>query len=263
MRSASDASGYWPPDMARRSYLRRIAEPLTPGLPALFSVPRAAPDERRPPAASASASTPTLRRATASGPATSSPGRVPRASFGGGRRAVPNTPPSPSSAIAPDLTRPSTDPALEAVKTRSAAPPLALGRDLGAAPTALLADTVSIRPAAAEHTAPTHSALLGPAETPSAPAAGDAVPDADEVPADSGAVALPLRPPAAPPAGLEPASPRIHIGTVEVRTTPQALPPTAVQPPSPAVPPAASPASGNATAPLSRAYGWRYGLIQS
>jgi hypothetical protein len=237
MRSASGTSGYWPPDMARRSYFRRIAEPLTSGLPALFSVPRAAPDERRPPAASASAGTPALRRTASSRSAASSPARAPR---------LP------------------TDPAVEAVPTRSAPPPLTFDRSLGAAPADPVADTVSIRPAAAEDPVPTHSARLDWTEIPSATAAAGAISAADAIaPAEPGAVVLPLEPLATPPARLEPASPRIHIGTVEVRTTPQPLPPTVVQPPSPAVPHTPSPTSGNAAAPLARAYGWRFGLIQS
>jgi hypothetical protein len=286
MRSASAACGRSPLDMARRSYLRRIAEPLKPGLPALFSVPSAASDERRPPAASASAGTPTLRRATALRPAASSPGRAPRASFGGDPRAAPNTPPSPTggaslfalqgsapdgpaiatgiapqSPIAPDLSPPSTDPAVSA---RFAPPPLALGDGLRTAPTDPVSDTVSMQPAASEDAAPAGSAALDWAEIPSPEIlSADPIPTAEATaPADPRAVVSSLERLSAPPV-LEQASPRIHIGTVEVRTTPQPPPPAAVEPPSPALPPAASPTSGNATAQLSRAYGWRYGLIQS
>jgi hypothetical protein len=211
--------------MARRSYLRRIAEPLTPGLPALFSVPSAAPGEQRPPVAPVAAATPALRRTAARPSAASSAGRAPRASFGGDRRATPNMPPSPTEGEKL-FGVPGTAPNGPAITT-GIAPPSVIATDLS---------RPSIDPAG---------------ET-------DAM-----APAEPGAVTLPLEPPAAPPAGLEPTSPRIHIGTVEVRTTPQPLPPTPVQPPSPAVPPAASPASGNAAAPLSRAYGWRYGLIQA
>ena len=72
----------------------------------------------------------------------------------------------------------------------------------------------------------------------------------------------PLDPPRIAPAAtsehVESAAPRIHIGAVEVRTTPPPFPT--------ALPPVASPPGhvlGGASAPVSRAYGWRFGLIQS
>jgi hypothetical protein len=47
-------------------------------------------------------------------------------------------------------------------------------------------------------------------------------------------------------------APRIHIGVIEVRTTP-----------SPPAAPAAPRALVAPPAPISRGYGWRFGLIQS
>jgi hypothetical protein len=53
----------------------------------------------------------------------------------------------------------------------------------------------------------------------------------------------------------ETAAPRIHIGTVEVRSS--APPPAPVQTPA-----AAHTAPRTDAAPISRAYAWRFGLVQ-
>ncbi len=67
MPSGSAAARQWPPDVAGRTYLQRIAQPLRPGDPVLFAMPQVAPDDARPPAtppvtSAAPASGPVLRR---------------------------------------------------------------------------------------------------------------------------------------------------------------------------------------------------------
>jgi len=82
-----------------------------------------------------------------------------------------------------------------------------------------------------------------------------------EPPAIPSANATPRFP--APPQSIsartsDPASPRIHIGTIEVRTTP----PPAPQPSPPAAPVPTGASRDSASVPVSRGYGWRFGLSQ-
>jgi hypothetical protein len=60
--------------------------------------------------------------------------------------------------------------------------------------------------------------------------------------------------PTAPPASDSAAAPRIHIGTVEVRST--------APPPMRAPQPAAGTAARPEAAPIARGYAWRFGLVQ-
>src|SRR5579864_7397278 len=67
MPSGFAAARHWPPDVAGRTYLQRIAQPLRPGDPLLFAMPQVAPDDARPPAtapvaSAAPSSGPVLRR---------------------------------------------------------------------------------------------------------------------------------------------------------------------------------------------------------
>ena len=89
MPSGSAAARHWPPDVAGRTYLQRIAQPLRPGDPVLFAMPQVAPDDARPPA-----TPPVVSAAPASGPVLRrTPSRV--------ASPAPMQAPSPRSAMSP------------------------------------------------------------------------------------------------------------------------------------------------------------------
>jgi len=298
--------------MARRSYLERIAEPLPPGEPVLFAVPRPAVDEARPaaapraqtaPAPAAPAATPSLRRAAAGNALAAVPGSLTAAA------AAPAAP-----AATPSLRRVAASNALVAVPgSLTAAPPLAATRSSSApaspvfesAPIAPppVADAPAMRaepPDFSEPTQPSNRALeigppldavsrvvadpppfsfraepspqvLPPAAKPASASSKPTLTAAAAVPIVRAADPIPSQlPPAAvlslnisqaeSPNSSGAAPPRIHIGTIEVRTSP---PPAPVPPPSPTpLQPASHAPPGGAAAQFSRAYSWRFGLIQ-
>jgi hypothetical protein len=258
--------------MPRRSYLHRIAEPLSPGDPVLFAVPRPPPEEaraasemqtptpaapsraptlrRRASASAAPAATATTQHATAAPVATGAASFVPSPRASASDQPIAAAPPVPLSTqpppIAGERTTRITPPAAPApdeaterqhgptgqrVVESASASPLVLPGD--AAPR----DLVSI------------SAVSDPPPKTVAPTARTmpVVPDPFDEP-------QPARLPT--PGGR--ATPRIHIGTVEVRSATPALPQA---PPPPA--PRAAPASPRGdTASISRGYAWRFGLVQ-
>lgn len=273
MPSGSAAARHWPPDVAGRTYLQRIAQPLRPGDPVLFAMPQVAPDDARPPATAPVVSAvpvpgPVLRRtpsrvaspapmqapsprsavspvpaaATIPPPALSAPGREIAAASPVPAPVVAGELPLITGAASPPTQAPlAATPAQIDVPTAS---PLEVGMTEAVAPTAPTQTAQTSEPPSAPVAAATIDAL--PAR-----ATHDAVPLPDRV-------ALPaLRlPGAAPPVDTgAPPPPRIHIGTVEVRAAP---PPPPVPVPQ-AAPRAASRPDG---APISRGYAWRFGLVQ-
>jgi len=212
--------------MARRSYLKRVAEPLAPGQPVLFAVPRPGPDGVRPVAA------PKARMASAP---------APKSATAAAAKSAVATPSEPATVAAP-LLRPDAAP--------DAAPPAVGSSLLTTAP-----------PPTQGSPAWTHSVHAS-----SSPEFAGAA----EFPIVSEADALPMqRPPSAAPVTNIPwatkpvgrAPPRVHIGTIEVRTSPPPAPVPA-PPPSPQQQTAVHSPPGPAVA-HSRAYGWRFGLSQS
>jgi hypothetical protein len=199
--------------MARQSYLQRIAEPLRPRDPVLFAMPRPPQSEAR-----AAAEVPVAKPA------------APASSRRASSRVVPNPAPAP-----PNAAR---TPAPEPVEAATETP----------APTERTAAGVFIPPASMSA-----RTALDPA-----PAPREIGSMRDMIAAAMG-VTIGPEPPGGPPpsplsmpsAGSAPA-PRIHIGTVEVRS--------AAPPPAPTPPTAAAPRM-DAT-PISRGYAWRFGLIQ-
>jgi len=271
--------------MAHRSYFQRIAEPVRLGDPLLFAMPRAAPDEARPPAvppAAATTVTPSAASVLRRAPARAAPPLAPAAlpATPSVVPATPSTVPAIPSAQVPAIATPanaaprglaSAVPPPAAAPAVPAPPPGPLsaaepGRRSASVPAA---DVPASPGARREETAATDfvgppsfaTGLAAPApaaaELPSVfrPAPRTAQSTSDGVPgARSGARhAEPvIRPPAslaAPPssssAGVVP--PRIHIGTVEVRSAAPVLPHAA---------------PGSAAAPISRGYAWRFGLVQ-
>lgn len=212
--------------MARRSYLGRVAEPLPPGQPVLFAVPRPAPDAVRP------AATPKAR--TASAPAA-----------------------KPATAAAPKPTAVS-----PSAPAAAAAPLLHLDARSDAAPAAIGDGPLTATPPPTQVTQlSTGSIHTSSSPEPASAAELPIVSVHDRLPAQFPTSAAPLANIswAAKPVGHAP--PRIHIGTIEVRTSPPPAPVPA-GPPSPQQQSASTSPSGDTVA-YSRAYGWRFGLSQS
>jgi hypothetical protein len=208
--------------MARRSYLERVAEPLPPGQPVLFAAPRPAADSVRPAVAS--------KAQTAAQPA---------------------SPPKPTSAPSP-ATAPEPPPRRAAARNAVPAAP-GSGPLTAVAPPAQTPSSVA---AANSASSSSHPALTGTAVLP-IDSAADLIPEQHP----PSVVLQPHISSAASPKPVGTVPPRIHIGTIEVRTLPTPAP---GPPPRPAPPqhPASHSPSGAAAAPFSRAYGWRFGLIQ-
>jgi len=249
--------------MARRSYLQRIAEPLCAGDPVLFAVPHPAPDEARPAAmnptlaSGAASSAPLLRRAPARADSLPAPVAASRPFLPQARAAV-----APADAVAnamPDAAGTSAfqassaerhaaaaEPGMRSAPPRSPEPVQAPDESHEPAPAEdRVAGFVRQPPSATFHAAPPSAAFEVAAASPHAVGiAPSGTPDALQ------AEPAHRQPPS--PAATTPntgsAAPRIHIGTVEVRSA--APPPAAARP----APPAA--------APISRAYAWRFGLVQ-
>jgi hypothetical protein len=255
--------------MARRGYLQRIAAPLSPGEPVLFAVPGPAAEDARPtaPAAGAPASpAPALRRKPAARPAMAAAGQksAPDAVIG-----PPQGEPNFTPAEAHQTPAPFADAPKDWASPPTAAPaarPLPAASAVEPGPKMLPAAT----PLAATGRAPlTQLALPDPspvalsppqaapaARRPAEPLAAPALAPASPAPAAPGPASVSAAPPwPGPPA--EP--PRIHIGTIEIRTT-TPPPAPAAPPPAPTAAPAAAARAPSASPP--RGYAWRFGLIQ-
>jgi hypothetical protein len=268
--------------MPRRSYLHRIAEPLRSGEPVLFAVPRPLPTEARAPVEAPTISqdaaeptrAPTLhRRAATRGTIPATPD-LSAAAVGAPVAAAPCTlalgntaapagiarAPTSSAALPSRTVATIDDPG--AISRASALPPM-LGepqmRPAAVAPSARAAARILASPTAPLGRAaePRH---VSSSQRP-APFAPDlTAPDVTMVDLAASSLSRPVsiapaiaRPPSTPASGAAPA-PRIHIGTVEVRTT---TPPAA-----PPAPRAAPEAPQRDTAPIARGYAWRFGLLQ-
>lgn len=262
--------------MTRRSYLQRIAQPLRPGDPVLFALPQAPAAERRP-----AAGLPTSRPAgppTAPAPRLRPPGDAGAAEtvvVPADERATPSqdvilpadpiaaAPPSDASAPRmPAVQRPRSTLASETHRTppARAAQPEAPPRE---PPAFALAATravargergpeVRIEPPAsspASAAASAHPAAAMPASAEaSAPRVAPVAREPESFPD--------ARPPARTAMSATDAAPapRVHIGTVEVRSAAPTLPPRATQ--------RAAAAPRTDAAPIARGYAWRFGLVQ-
>ena len=272
MSSGFAAARRWRPDVAGRTYLQRIAQPLRPGDPVLFAMPQVAPDDARPPAmppvaSAAPASGPVLRRTPsriASPPPMQAP--LPRSAVSPAP-AEATTPPPMMSAHGPEIAAASPAPGpvvagesslitgapLPAIQARFGAAPPSV--DLPRASPLEVRTTEAVAPIAPTPTVATRestsaSVAAKAIDPPAARAALDVVPTPDRV------ARPPLRlPGATPPADAGGPPPRIHIGTVEVRAAP---------PPVPVPVPQAAPRAESRpdAAPISRGYAWRFGLVQ-
>jgi len=246
--------------MAGRSYLRRIAQPLVSGEPALTPLRVSPAEETRPAAMQFVPSGIVQRRPAARAPiakgALAEAGEpvlwttpTARDTAAAGRPGAPAVPPPAVSAAAIDLPAPSLPdvpavplPTVSAATVEPHAPPH---------PDMSTFEPVPIAVPASSRAASDAGLRAGPSPSP------------DE---DSGvAVAQPpglapssLRPPLPSRPQLAPQRARVRIGTVEVRTRPAPVfPPPAAQ----TVP--ARPAPAAPSQPLSRGLAWRYGLVQS
>ena len=280
--------------MARRSYLSRIAQPLSGGDPVVWSTPRASADEARPTAQGRPSATPGASadaRPVASVvekiladraprlPAPSrldEPGRQEGGRQEGGRpeREQPETG-QPQIRLEDAALEPATSArhplTVEALDTR----PPAKAVDRSSAPEGLAAQVEHADSAAAPDPwtpsiprpdtfarppAPSGADIQVRANGEPPPAAlrpADTAPHwRDAGPRDDHVGMGPPEPSGRAPRPAEPA-PRLHIGAIEIRVT-QPPPPAAATAPAPIIVRAAPAAS----APLARAYASRFGLAQ-
>jgi hypothetical protein len=276
MRSASAARRHKRPDMARRSYLQRIAEPLRARDPVLFAVRGAGPDEARPAVAPAVPDTATpANAATARGtpprtsalaPVTTAPAprrtvqvdeapatmetvsgiaeTLPSAMSSPGKRTIGDAPQPPTIAAMPETEILRSSPRADSFGEIQRGTP-----DL--APITPAAVNIDNRPPSARRVTSTQPAVAQTSGTAKTPPADER----EDVTFEPIVVRPPSTTASTRTAGREAAAPRIHIGTVEVRS--------AAPPPTPVPPPAAAPAAPRADAgPIARAYAWRFGLVQ-
>jgi translation initiation factor IF-2 len=246
--------------MTARSYLSRIAQPLIAGDPVVWSTPRAAAEDARPTATSTT--TATVQRKTANPPA-------------GQATARPNpiAPAAPASPLAIDAA-PLTPPGVANTRAEPAVEPAST--HLEPAPTAsrssLSEDRMGNEPGPTQTTTLTPEAgatfelgAFQPVHAESAPERQVAPPPARRVEPAAATAPSSLTPTEIAPASAseraKPApktdAPRLHIGTIEVRTSapaPIAAPMTAVAP--------AAPSARPASAPIGRGYASRFGLVQ-
>lgn len=272
--------------MAARSYLSRIAQPLTAADPVVWSTPRAAVDETRP-ASSRAAAAPLLSPHASPRPAAAPPA----ASAMPDRASAAAPPTAETPSPPPSLPAPDRPGAIEATIAAARVEPITVSpRRSGIAPFATVEriddlepppavapmmrdlETVDHDAAAVPSAAPAASrtiediAAYGTAETaafaspPQAEGRRRALEASEDVVPPNASVAPPRSGPAA---AAENATilqtPRLHIGAIEIRLAqPPVPPPHQPQVPAPAVmsaPPAAA-------TPLARGYASRFGLAQ-
>ncbi len=276
-------------EMARRRYLQRIAAPIAPGEPVLFPVPTPAAEDARPavparkppasPAAAPSAGPPGVvrRKQAARGEISAAAQKsLPAANTIAPRNEPDPAPPAaPPPAAAPGQSHQAPAGNAEPPEDWAAWPAPAAAAPAAAAPAAA-ASAVEFPSATASRAtsgpifngdsfiAPSGAADLGAADSGAAVMApGHAAPDAawpaERIPAPmTRRFAPPLPSEDAAPAGPQAEPPRIHIGTIEIRTTTPPAP--AAPPPTQVAPPPAAPRATTASPP--RGYAWRFGLIQ-
>ena len=243
--------------MAPRSYLSRIAQPLVAGDPVLWSTPRPAADEARP-AATTATSAP-LQRKAAGAPKAQTPAATPSvvpaiiSASPAAIDAMPLEPPAPvASQAAPDF---------EPIPTSHLDMDQAAPNPVAASPAEATASvrSVSPTPTAASPPDPTSDAFQAArAEPQVAPRPiRRAEPGAADLSSLTPAEIAPVSPAERAAAADRPDAPRLHIGTIEVRSSTLAP----VAPPLPA-PAQAAPSARSAASPIGRAYAWRFGLVQ-
>jgi hypothetical protein len=206
--------------VARRSYLQRIAQPLRAGDPVLFALPRAPSAESR---------------AAVEMPA-------PRAT-------APAKPLPPDRRTAPRVARaPDTAPPNETLTPLHAPAEMIVE---AAAPAPRERTVLSDAPPPPSFTAPApHELAPARRDTDPPPATVAHAPPRPAAPQGPEASVSVVRPPSTNGTVV---APRIHIGTVEVRSH---------TPPAPVARPAAPAARRADTPPISRGYAWHFGLIQ-
>jgi hypothetical protein len=207
--------------MARRSYLQRIAQPLRAGDPVLFALPRAPSTESR---------------AAVEAPAPRAPApakRLPPES-----RAAPRAARASDAAPPDETLRPLDAPTETTVEAAAPTPRQHTGLSDAPPPPSLIAPALSAPTAAQRDADPPLATVAHTPHRPTAPRILEAQVSVVHPPSSDGTVA----------------PPRIHIGTVEVRSHTQPPPPVA-RPPAPAARRADTP-------PISRGYAWHFGLIQ-
>jgi actin cytoskeleton-regulatory complex protein PAN1 len=259
--------------MARPTYLQRIAEPLRPGEPVLFAVPRPAPDEARPAAETPSVGPSAPLRRSAAAPraaATQTDAASPRRQAGAVATLADGelTPARPAGsaarpAVDRDETRARRLPAPGSVAATAGEAIAPEPRSMARPP---LASTSGVLRDASLRAAPQHEEVLdGTKEdlslrsrhrrrlegrTESIQAAGIPAAAVEHPPSLAPSPPGSTAPPPSPSPSTAPPSPRLHIGTIEVRSAAPPPPPVARAAPQPGA------------AALSRGYGWRFGLVQ-
>jgi hypothetical protein len=207
--------------MARRSYLQRIAQPLRAGDPVLFALPRA-------PAAES--------RAAVEVPAPRAP--APAKPLPPDRRAAPRPARAPDAAPPNETLRPLDASAGMIVEAGAPAPREHMSRPETPPPPSFTAPAPHApTPAGRDADRPLVAVAHAPHRS-TAPRVPEASVSVVRESSTDGIVA----------------APRIHIGTVEVRSHTQPVTPV-TRPPAPA-------ARRADTAPISRGYAWHFGLIQ-
>jgi hypothetical protein len=207
--------------MARRSYLQRIAQPLRAGDPVLFALPRASSAESRP---------------AVEVPAPRAP--APDKPLPPDRRAAPRTARAPDAAPPNETLGPLDAPAEMIVEAAAPTPPQHTGLSDAPPPPSLIAPAPSAPIPAQRDADPPLATVAHTPHRPTAPRILEAPVSVVHPPSSDGTVA----------------APRIHIGTVEVRSH--------TQPPAPVARPPAPAARRADTPPISRGYAWHFGLIQ-
>jgi hypothetical protein len=251
--------------MARRSYLKRIAEPLAIGEPVLFVVPRAPAGDARPAGGTASGTVPARATAVRTAPppgafvpvSLSHPAGSSARPQAGARQAV-ATPAASGPAAVTDALRPRPE-ADARPSLFDPAPPRFAAEQTAAS--ALAATRVPLVPFGSSQEQSTAPASVVDHSEPGGRETGTTFQALDRPAPEPPSIRLqdqvmPAQPqPATTAAPNHPGASRLHIGTIEVR----------VPAPPPAPVPAQTPPAGSpvrATTPLSRAYGWRFGLAQ-
>lgn len=265
--------------MTRRSYLSRLAQPLTSADPVIWSTPRAAPEEARQAVPSIAHPTPTTQSATSTSTRTAI-GKTARdpvsdlaqqpslstdmrtGSMTEARRALAVQRPSPHQPPGP-----------RASMSASPVPVTVAAADLAGEPArAPQNPRENPRATAAEaaYTPAERRNDVGALERPAVSAATDRGSFAPERPAEAPShipshtlrkrqeAAAISEPHSAPTSAVrKPEAPRLHIGAIEIRTsqppaTPPSNPPVVI----------AAPAAPAAATPIARGYASRFGLAQ-
>ena len=257
--------------MANRSYLARLAQPLTAADPVVWSTPRAAADEARPLVNAPSRS---LQRAPLAAPTTPVSGSVTADNaIAAAAAVVANRIPITTAAVV-DGARSALPASIATARTQRRNEPKAALRPVETSPSLLPSqpDKPNGAPRTFKASGPIAEAVIGSTEMvhPVSRSESGAAPDKPSAtprrPADGTAPQTNIQSrgldqePRTPkrssaPLVVKAEVPRLHIGAIEIRVS---------QPPAPVapVPMAAAPTVRAPSAPLSRSYTSRFGLAQ-